>query len=129
MRLQHQHRRLRHQLHECAGAGIIGLLFVASLINYLDRATISVALPLISGQPERETKGALSAFLSYALMQVPIGWRNRYNLRWIDSLLFALWSFVLASRGLAGSLARIAFPASLGIGESGHLPGMTKRAY
>lgn len=27
---------------------LVGLLFVASFINYLDRATISVALPLIS---------------------------------------------------------------------------------
>ena len=27
---------------------LVGLLFIASFINYLDRATISVALPLIS---------------------------------------------------------------------------------
>src|SRR6266568_4650376 len=57
---------------------IVWLLFVASFINYLDRATLSVALPLISKDLglSAATKGLLlSAFFwSYALMQVPIGW-------------------------------------------------------
>jgi MFS family permease len=58
--------------------GIVGLLFTASLINYLDRAAISFALPLISRDFHLtpETKGLLlsSFFWSYALMQIPIGW-------------------------------------------------------
>ena len=56
---------------------IVGLLFVASLINYFDRATIAFALPLISRdlQLGPEAKGVLlSAFFwSYALMQIPMG--------------------------------------------------------
>jgi MFS family permease len=112
--------------------GIIGLLFVASLINYLDRATISVALPLISVSLNlaAASKGLLLSafFFSYALMQVPVGWcADRYNLRWIYSGLFALWSFACGLTGLAGSLGvLIAFRVMLGIGESIYLPGGTK---
>ena len=67
---------------------IVGLLFTASVINYLDRAAISFALPLISQDFHLtpETKGLLlsSFFWSYALMQVPIGWcADRFNLRWL----------------------------------------------
>src|SRR5271169_2045119 len=67
---------------------IIWLLFVASFINYFDRGTISVALPLISADLHLgpEVKGALLAsfFTSYALMQLPMGWfADRYNLLWL----------------------------------------------
>jgi len=112
--------------------GIVWLPFVASLINYLDRATVSVALPLISAglKLAASSKGLLLSafFFSYALMQVPVGWCvDRYNLRWIYSILFALWSFACGFTGLAGSLGvLIAFRVLLGIGESIYLPGGTK---
>ena len=111
---------------------IVGLLFVASMINYLDRATLSVALPLISASLNlaAATKGLLLSafFFSYALMQVPVGWCvDRYNLRWIYSGLFTLWSLACGLTGLAGSLGvLIAFRVVLGIGESIYLPGGTK---
>ena len=112
--------------------GIVALLFTAALVNYLDRATIAVALPLISVSLHLSptTKGLLLSafFCSYALMQVPVGWCvDRYNLRWIYSVLFALWSFACGLTGLAGSLGvLIAFRVLLGIGESIYLPGGTK---
>jgi MFS family permease len=57
---------------------IVGLLFTASLIKYLDRAAISFALPLISNDLHLTpaTKGLLlsSFFWSYALRQVPISY-------------------------------------------------------
>ncbi|MGE5734327.1 MAG: MFS transporter [Acidobacteriota bacterium] len=111
---------------------IVGLLFTASLINYLDRATISFALPSISRefQLTPEGKGLLlsSFFWSYALMQIPIGWgADRFNLRWLYAGAFALWSFAQGLTGLAGSLAAlIGFRVLLGIGESIYLPGGTK---
>ena len=111
---------------------IVGLLFTASMINYLDRATISVALPLISVSLNLNaaTKGLLLSafFCSYALMQVPVGWCvDRYNLRWIYSGLFALWSLACGLTGFAGSLGvLILFRVLLGIGESIYLPGGTK---
>jgi MFS family permease len=112
--------------------GIVGLLFAASLVNYLDRATLSVALPLISVNLHlaAASKGLLLSafFCSYALMQVPVGWCvDRYNLRWIYSGLFALWSLACGFTGLAGSIGvLIAFRVLLGIGESIYLPGGTK---
>ncbi|MGA9797813.1 MAG: MFS transporter [Terriglobales bacterium] len=112
--------------------GIVGLLFTASLINYLDRAAISFALPLISKDFHLtpETKGLLlsSFFWSYALMQVPIGWcADRLNLRWLYAGAFALWSLAQGLTGLAGSLSvLIGFRILLGVGESIYLPGGVK---
>ena len=111
---------------------IVILLFTASLINYLDRATVSIALPLISKDLHLgpATEGVLlSAFFwSYALMQVPIGWcSDRLNLRWLYAGAFAVWSLAQGLTGLAGSLAAlIAFRILLGVGESIYLPGGTK---
>jgi len=112
--------------------GVVGLLFVASLINYLDRATLSVALPLISVDLNlaAATKGVLLSafFFSYAFLQVPVGWCvDRFNLRWLYAGFFALWSFSCGLTGLAGSLAvLIAFRVLLGVGESIYLPAGTK---
>jgi MFS transporter, ACS family, D-galactonate transporter len=112
--------------------GLVILLFVAALINYLDRATISVALPRISGDLllGPTAKGVLlSAFFwSYALMQVPIGWlADRVSLRWLYAGSFALWSLACGFTGLAGSLAvLILLRIVLGIGESIYLPGSVK---
>lgn len=112
--------------------GVVGLLFTASLINYLDRAAISFALPLISRDFHLtpETKGLLlsSFFWSYALMQVPIGWcADRFDLRWLYAGAFALWSLAQGLTGLAGSLAvLIGFRVLLGVGESIYLPGGVK---
>jgi MFS family permease len=112
--------------------GMVGLLFVATFINYLDRATISVALPLLSLDLHLnpETKGlVLSAFFwSYALMQIPVGWcADRWNLRWLYAGLFAVWSVACGLTGFAGSLlVLLLLRILLGIGESIYLPGGTK---
>jgi MFS transporter, ACS family, D-galactonate transporter len=111
---------------------IVALLFAASLINYLDRAAISFALPLISRefQLTSQGKGLLlsSFFWSYALMQIPIGWSaDRFNLRWLYAGAFTIWSFAQGLTGLASSLSTlIAFRILLGVGESIYLPGGTK---
>jgi len=111
---------------------IIGLLFAASLINYLDRAAISFALPLISSdfRLTAQSKGLLlsSFFWSYALMQIPIGWcADRVNLRWLYAVAFTIWSFAQGLTGMASSLAAlVAFRILLGTGESIYLPGGTR---
>ena len=108
------------------------LLFAASLVNYLDRSTISLALPLVSRDLVLgpESKGLLlSAFFwSYALMQIPIGWAaDRVNLRWLYAATFTLWSLGQGLTGFAGSLGvLILFRMLLGVGESIYLPGGTK---
>jgi MFS family permease len=112
--------------------GIIGLLFTASLINYLDRATLAVALPAIGRDLALgpALKGILlsSFFWSYAAAQIPIGWfADRLNLRWLYAGLFTLWSLACGFTGFAGSLAvLVALRMLLGVGESIYLAGGTK---
>jgi MFS transporter, ACS family, D-galactonate transporter len=111
---------------------VVGLLFAASLINYLDRSTISFALPLISSDLHLSpaTQGLLlsSFFWSYSLMQIPIGWcSDRFNLYWLYAGAFTIWCIAQGLTGLAGSLAvLIGFRIVLGVGESVYLPGSTK---
>jgi len=112
--------------------GIVGLLFSASMINYMDRATISMALPSISADLELgpAAKGELLSafFFSYALMQIPIGWcADRFNLKWLYAGMFLVWSLAQGLSGFAASLtALMTFRVILGIGESIYLPGGTK---
>lgn len=111
---------------------IIWLLFTASLINYLDRAAISFALPLISKDlhlgPESQGVLLSAFFWSYALMQIPVGlMADRLNLLWVYAGAFALWSLAQGLTGLAGSLLiLILLRIVLGIGESIYLPGGIK---
>jgi MFS family permease len=111
---------------------IVGLLFVAGFINYLDRAILSVALPLVSKDLglDPTSKGVLlSAFFwSYAIMQLPMGWfSDRLELRSLYSVAFAIWSLACGFTGFAGTLAvLIVLRVILGIGESVYLPGGIK---
>jgi len=112
--------------------GVVGLLFVASMINYFDRATLSMALPFISKDLHLgpEAKGMLlsSFFWSYALLQIPVGWfADRINLRWFYAGAFTLWSIAQGLTGFADSLLMlVTFRILLGIGESIYLPGGSK---
>ncbi|HTV55598.1 MAG TPA: MFS transporter [Terriglobia bacterium] len=111
---------------------VVGLLFVASLINYLDRFTISISLPLISHDLHigPTDKGLLLSgfFWSYAFMQIPIGvCADRFNLRWLYAGAFALWSFAQGLAGAAKTLSVLLLTrVLLGVGESIYLPGGTK---
>ncbi|MCE5309051.1 MAG: MFS transporter [Acidobacteriales bacterium] len=108
---------------------IVTLLFVASLINYTDRASMSVALPYLAQDLGLNpvVKGlVLSAFFwSYALMQIPIGWCvDRLNLRWLYAGSFVLWSVACGMIGLVrGLYSLLLLRVLLGIGESIFLPG------
>src|SRR2546427_2168215 len=107
---------------------IVILVFIVSLVNYLDRATVSIGLPLISKDLHLgpATEGVLlSAFFwSYALMQVPIGWcSDRLNLRWLYAGAFVLWSLAQGLTGLAAGLtALLLFRVLPGGGETPYLP-------
>src|ERR1051326_3448906 len=111
---------------------IVGLLFIASLINYFDRATISFALPLISESlnldPEKMGVLLSAFFWSYTLMQIPVGLcADRFNLRWLYAGAFILWSVAQGLTGFASTLGMlIFFRLILGFGEAIYLPGGTK---
>ncbi len=111
---------------------IVGLLFIAGFINYLDRAVVSVALPLMALDLHLDptAKGVLlSAFFwSYAVMQLPMGfWSDRFHMRWFYAGAFALWSLACGFTTFASTLAiLLALRVVLGIGESIYLPGGVK---
>jgi MFS family permease len=111
---------------------IIVLLFVSSVINYVHRAAVSVALPMISHEfkitPLQKGWLLWSFFASYALMQIPVGrLADRYSMRWLVAGMFSLWCLSCGLMGLAGSLAvLVALRVLLGFGESIYLPGGTK---
>jgi len=111
---------------------LVGLLFFAAVINYLDRATLSVALPAISAEfslkPASEGLLLSAFFWSYALMQIPMGWLvDHCNLRWLYAGAFALLSVACGSTGLVGTFTElILLRILLGIGASIYLPGSTK---
>ncbi|QNI30520.1 MFS transporter [Alloacidobacterium dinghuense] len=107
----------------------ISLLSLAALINYLDRGSLSVALPFVARDMQLDPlqQGwALAAFsITYTLFQLPAGWMaDRWRLKWLYAGAFALWCLASAATGLAGDLAMlIFFRLLLGIGESINLPG------
>jgi MFS transporter, ACS family, D-galactonate transporter len=113
----------------------VSLLFAASLINYLDRASLSLALPVIGVDLHLDPTGKgllLSAFFwSYAFMQVPAGLcMDRFPIRWFYAGMFALWSLACGFTGFVGSLATfLALRVLLGVGESVYFPGGTKTVY
>lgn len=108
------------------------LLSLASLINYLDRGSLSVALPFVGRDlhlDPLQQGWALAAFsITYTLAQLPAGWLvDRWPLKWLYAGAFALWCMASAATGLAGSLAMlIFFRLLLGIGEAINLPAGLK---
>ena len=111
---------------------LIALLGAATFINYLDRGSLAVALPIISKDLDldpREQGLALSAFFwTYTAMQIPIGRVvDRYSIKWVYAALFTVWSLAAAATGLVGGLAALVVcRVLLGIGESVYLPGGLK---
>jgi MFS family permease len=111
---------------------IVGLLFSATVLNYLHRGTLSVALPMIAAELRLTApqKGLLlwSFFTSYALMQIPVGWlTDRLDLRWFYAGMFALWCVSCGLMSFAGNLVMmVALRVLLGVGESIFLPGGNK---
>jgi len=111
---------------------VVALLFAASMVNYMDRATLSMALPVISDDLglDPTAKGILASafFWSYAFMQIPIGWTaDRVNLKWLYAGMFTIWSLACGLAGFANSLGvLIGLRLVLGLGESIYLPGGMK---
>jgi ACS family D-galactonate transporter-like MFS transporter len=111
---------------------LVTLIATASFINYLDRGSLAVALPVISkdlGLNPIAQGTALSAFFwTYTAMQIPMGRIvDRFSVKTIYAVSFALWSLAAAATGLATGLwTLVIFRVLLGIGESVYLPGGLK---
>jgi MFS transporter, ACS family, D-galactonate transporter len=111
---------------------LVALISTASFINYLDRGSLAVALPVISkdlGLDPIAQGFALSAFFwTYTAMQIPMGRIvDRYDIKKVYAVSFAIWSIAAAATGMATGLwTLIACRILLGIGEAVYLPGGIK---
>ena len=99
---------------------IAALLFVSVVINYLDRANLSIAAPLLAkdlGIDPLRMGLVFSAFgWSYVACQIPGGWLvDRVHPRQLYALLIALWSAATALLGLSAGLTML-FLLRLAIG-------------
>ncbi|MFI2103243.1 MFS transporter [Isoptericola sp. NPDC019693] len=88
------------------------MLFVTVVINYLDRANLSVAMPAIAADLELtpQMQGLLlSAFgWTYAAMQIPGGWLiDRVPPRVLYPVCLVLWSLATAFMGLVGGFVAL----------------------
>jgi ACS family hexuronate transporter-like MFS transporter len=105
---------------------IAALLFAATVINYVDRQTLSVVAPILTrdlGISNTEYSNILTAFLiPYTLMYVPAGWLcDRWGTRRALAVFMAWWSVANALHGFVrGSLGLGVFRFLLGVGESGN---------
>jgi MFS family permease len=107
----------------------IGLLVAGGALNYVDRATLSVANKLIQeelGIPVAKMGLLLSAFLwAYAFSQLPVGALiDRFGPRKLLGLGLLAWSVAQAAGGLVtGFGVFVAARCALGIGEAPLFPG------
>lgn len=117
---------------------VVGLLFLAILINYVDRGNLSIAaVPLMKdfGLSPTQMGLLLSAFFwTYAGMQIPAGILiDRYGIRRIYAGSFLVWSLATAAIAWADSFGQIfACRLMLGIGEAVAAPaslGYIRRSF
>ncbi len=111
---------------------IVGLLFVATALNYVDRQTLSVLSPTLRKElnlTERDYSNVVSAFLvSYTVMYVISGRLiDRFGVRWGAAACVAWWSIASMLTSFArGPLSLAGFRFLLGVGEPGIFPAGLK---
>ena len=113
---------------------IVGLLFFATTINYLDRAILGVILPEIRDQFHfgLQAYGLIQMFfqLAYAGGSLVGGYLlDRLGTRVGYGIAAALWSLAATLNAFAGSAFQFgAFRTVLGLGESANFPACAKAA-
>ncbi len=108
------------------------VLFLATVLTYLDRQTLSLCGAMISEELDltNEQYGELVAAFRwcYALVHVPAGFlADRVSLRGIYALAVALWSVAGASAAFVGNLRQLLLTRGLlGVGEAFNWPCATR---
>ncbi len=115
---------------------IIGLIAVATVINYIDRSAINIMWPYIYkefGIADADNKNALALITTFFMIAYAIGqtvtgkMMDAIGTRMGMVISIAAWSVSIALHSLAKSLASFnIFRAMLGISEAGNWPGATK---
>jgi ACS family hexuronate transporter-like MFS transporter len=109
--------------------GICWLMFVATMLNYMDRQTVSLVRPQIRERfaigSDAEFGWIIGAFsMIYALLQIPAGYLvDRWDLRRSYAAAVVWWSLAAMATALAPNLSfLITCRALLGVGESFNWP-------
>ncbi|HEX9558964.1 MAG TPA: MFS transporter [Reyranella sp.] len=110
---------------------IVFLLFAITVVNYIDRAAISYAIPLMQRDLDlspADTGTILGAFgIGYALSTLVGGFAvDRYGARVVLTVAAVLWSLSIGATALAGGLAVLyAARVLLGLSEGPNFPALT----
>src|SRR4051812_10939995 len=110
---------------------IVFLLFAIAVVNYIDRAAISYAIPAIQrdlGLSPADTGTILGAFgLGYALTTLFGGFAvDRYGARFVLGIAAILWSLSIGVTALATGFAVLyAARVLLGVSEGPNFPALT----
>jgi MFS transporter, ACS family, glucarate transporter len=114
---------------------VLGMLFLVTVINYADRATLSTAAPLLTrdlGIDKLQLGFIMSAWgTAYVIAQMPGGWLlDRFGTARVYFWAIVLWSLFTAAQGLAvwttGAAAissLFAFRFMVGLTEGPSFPG------
>ncbi len=111
---------------------IVGALFLASVLTYLDRQALAVLATTVQrdlGIDDRTYALIGQAFLlGYALCYLPCGWLvDRLGVRVTQTGFIAWWSLANACTGLvSGAMGLLACRGLLGVGEAGNFPAAAK---
>jgi D-galactonate transporter len=111
---------------------MIALCFVATTINYIDRANLGVAVPYIEADLHISPAAmglVLGAFFwTYAAMQMPAGWLiDKFGERKIYAIVVVWWSLcTMLTAGAKSIGSLVATRLLLGVGESGGYPANAK---
>jgi ACS family hexuronate transporter-like MFS transporter len=111
---------------------ILALLFLATVINYVDRQTLSVVAPVLRDEFKfsNQQYGMIVAFFQLGMMlgEFPMGMlMDRWGARRGFTFAITWWSIASAMHGMANSVLQFsALRFWLGTGECGNFSGSTK---
>jgi MFS transporter, ACS family, hexuronate transporter len=111
---------------------ILGLLFLSTVLNYVDRQTLSILAPVIQKDlhfPDTSYSTIVEVFLlAYTLAYLVAGrLTDRLGTRWSMALFLCWWSVANLLTGLARSARQLgSFRFLLGLGEAGNYTAAPK---
>ncbi len=111
---------------------IFGVVFLITLVNLVDRISLSIAMPTIAKEfalsPAMQGLILSSFFWSYALLQIPGGWLiDRYGPRRVVAGATLLWGVFQTLLGVAsGGLSMLFLRVGLGGAEAPLFPAGSK---
>lgn len=111
---------------------VVALLFFVTVLNYVDRQTLSVLAPTLKGEfrmSNMDYAFVVNAFLiSYTVMQAVSGaFLDWIGTKWGFAIMFVWWSAATFLHRFARGVRSLAlFRFLLGMGEAGNWPGAAK---